>query len=140
KLMRIDVDRTEGELAYAIPPDNPFLGKEGVRPEIWASGFREPYRLSWDSKTGDLWVGDVGQDRIEEVAIVRGGENHGWNVYEGHQLFSELPALLGERPNTTTLVVAEDVPAFQLRSLQSAIHVTAGHRDAVAVGIAHHRR
>ena len=89
KMMRIDVDHAEGELAYAIPADNPFRDRPGVRPEIWASGFREPYRLSWDLKTGDLWVGDVGQDRIEEVAIVRRGENHGWNVYEGHQAYSE---------------------------------------------------
>jgi glucose/arabinose dehydrogenase len=59
-----------------------------VRPEIWALGFREPWRFSFDSLTGDLWVGDVGQDRIEEVSIVRRGENLGWNVYEGFDLFS----------------------------------------------------
>ena len=96
KLMRIDIDRTEGDLSYAVPEDNPFRGVEGVRPEIWASGFREPYRLSWDPVTKDLWVGDVGQDRIEEVGIVRRGENHGWNVYEGHHPFSERFRRTGE--------------------------------------------
>jgi putative heme-binding domain-containing protein len=96
KMMRIDVDRTEDGLAYAIPADNPFRGVSGARPEIWASGFREPFRLSWDSKTGDLWVGDVGQDRYEEVDIVRRGENLGWNVYEGHYPFSETYRRQGE--------------------------------------------
>lgn len=88
KILRIDVDRAEAGLGYAIPPDNPFRGQPGVRPEIWASGFREPWRFSFDRLTGDLWVGDVGQDRVEEVAMVRRGENHGWNVYEGFEPFS----------------------------------------------------
>ena len=59
-----------------------------MRPEIWAYGFREPWRFSFDALTGDLWVGDVGQDRVEEVDLVRRGENYGWNVYEGFELFS----------------------------------------------------
>jgi putative heme-binding domain-containing protein len=88
KILRIDVDRQEGGLPYAIPADNPFRNQGGARPEIWALGFREPWRISFDPVTGDLWVGDVGQDRIEEVGIVRAGENHGWNVFEGHQAFS----------------------------------------------------
>ncbi len=96
KLMRIDIDRSENGEAYAIPADNPFIGKEGIRPEIWASGFREPYRLAWDPQTKDLWLGDVGQDRIEEVDIVRRGENYGWNVYEGHLPFSERYRRAGE--------------------------------------------
>jgi putative heme-binding domain-containing protein len=88
KILRIDVDHTDAGLPYAIPADNPFRGRSDVRPEIWASGFREPWRFSFDTVTGDLWVGDVGQDRVEEVAIVRRGENHGWNVYEGFEPFS----------------------------------------------------
>jgi len=88
KMLRIDVDHTDPGLAYAIPSDNPFRGRADARPEIWAYGFREPWRFSFDSVTGDLWVGDVGQDRIEEVSIVRRGENHGWNVYEGFEPFS----------------------------------------------------
>jgi hypothetical protein len=88
KLLRIDVDRTEGGLAYAIPADNPFRGRADARPEIWAYGLRNPWRFSFDRVTGDLWLADVGQDREEEVAIVQRGENHGWNVYEGFEPFS----------------------------------------------------
>ena len=88
KISRIDVDRRDEGLEYAIPADNPFRGRVRARPEIWAFGFREPWRFSFDVATGDLWVGDVGQDRVEEVAIVRRGENHGWNVYEGFEPFS----------------------------------------------------
>ena len=88
KMLRIDVDHTDPVRAYAIPVDNPFRNQPNARPEIWAYGFREPWRFSFDSLTHDLWVGDVGQDRIEEVSIVRRGENLGWNVYEGFEPFS----------------------------------------------------
>jgi glucose/arabinose dehydrogenase len=88
KILRIDVDRTDAALAYSIPADNPFRDRVDARPEIWAFGFREPWRFSFDPVTHDLWVGDVGQDRVEEVDIVRRGENHGWNVYEGFEPFS----------------------------------------------------
>jgi glucose/arabinose dehydrogenase len=88
KMLRVDVDRQEAGMAYAVPADNPFVSREGVRSEIWAYGFREPWRFSFDPLTGDLWVGDVGQDRIEEVDVVRRGENLGWNVYEGFDLFA----------------------------------------------------
>jgi putative heme-binding domain-containing protein len=88
KIMRIDVDGVEEDRAFRIPSDNPFVGVPGMRPEIWAMGFREPWRFSFDAVTGDLWVGDVGQDLFEEVGIVRRGENHGWNVYEGFAAFS----------------------------------------------------
>lgn len=90
--IRIDVDNQQDGKPYAIPADNPYLerSREGgrVRPEIWATGFREPWRFSFDSLTGDLWVGDVGQSKFEEVCIVRRGENHGWNVREGFAPFS----------------------------------------------------
>ncbi|MSU62051.1 MAG: c-type cytochrome [Pedosphaera sp.] len=88
KLLRIDVDRTEDGRPYAIPADNPFRSRVDARPEIWAYGFRNPWRFSFDRVTGDLWLADVGQDREEEVAIVHRGENHGWNVYEGYEPFS----------------------------------------------------
>ena len=88
KLMRIDVDHSEDGQAYAIPADNPFRGRIDARPEIWAYGFRNPWRFSFDRVTGDLWLADVGQDRVEEVEIVHRGENHGWNVFEGFEPFS----------------------------------------------------
>lgn len=88
KMLRIDVDHHDTDKPYAIPSDNPFVGQSDFRPEIWAYGFREPWRFSFDPVTHDLWVGDVGQDRYEEVDIVRRGENYGWNVYEGFERFS----------------------------------------------------
>ncbi len=90
KLLRIDVDQTEPGLTYAIPADNPFArhSDPAVRREIFAYGLRQPWRFSFDPTTRDLWVADVGQDRFEEVGIVRAGENHGWNVYEGFELHS----------------------------------------------------
>ena len=87
-MIRIDVDHPEEGKAYSIPPDNPFVNHQTIRPEIWALGFREPWRFSFDPLTQDLWVGDVGQYLYEEVCIVRRGENHGWNVYEGFEPFS----------------------------------------------------
>ena len=88
KLLRIDVDHAEAGPPYSIPADNPFRGEAGVRPEIWACGFRNPWRFCFDRLTGDLWLADVGQDRVEEVDIVHRGENHGWNVFEGFEPFS----------------------------------------------------
>lgn len=92
-MMRIDVNTRSEGLPYGIPSDNPLVAKSSrdskLRSEIWATGFREPWRFSFDSLTGELWVGDVGQVKYEEVTIVRGGENHGWNVLEGFEPFSE---------------------------------------------------
>ena len=89
-LLRIDVDREEEGRAYGIPGDNPFVTGDSKerRPEIFAYGLRQPWRFSFDPANGDLWVGDVGQNRFEEVCIVRSGENHGWNIQEGFSLFS----------------------------------------------------
>lgn len=88
KILRLDVDRTESDKPYAIPADNPYAQGGSCLPEVWASGFRAPWRCSFDPSTGDLWVGDVGQDRYEEVDLVRRGDNFGWNVYEGFAPFS----------------------------------------------------
>jgi glucose/arabinose dehydrogenase len=81
-MLRIDVDGGEGTLAYRIPADNPFVGKAGFPPETFAYGLRNPWRYSFDPK-GRLIVGDVGQDRWEEIDIVRAGDNLGWSVREG---------------------------------------------------------
>ena len=90
-ILRLDVDHRSPGLAYAIPPSNPLVGHPDplVRQEIWAWGFRQPWRFSFDKVTDDLWVGDVGQVNFEEVSIVRRGENHGWNVYETYAKFSD---------------------------------------------------
>lgn len=74
-------------LAFSIPPSNPFIGQPGYRPEIWALGLRNPWRFSFDRQTGDLYIGDVGQDSREEIdfrpANDDGGENYGWDIMEG---------------------------------------------------------
>jgi glucose/arabinose dehydrogenase len=89
KLLRIDVDKGD---PYAIPADNPFANEAGTKPEIWAWGLRNPWRISFDKETGDLYIADVGQGDIEEVnlqkATSRGGENYGWRCYEGTKAFN----------------------------------------------------
>jgi glucose/arabinose dehydrogenase len=84
KILRLDVD---GGDPYAVPPDNPFRDRAGAKPEIWAYGLRNPWRFSFDRVSGDLWIGDVGQNAWEEIDYQlgdsRGGENYGWNVLEG---------------------------------------------------------
>jgi putative heme-binding domain-containing protein len=84
-ILRIDVDHAAPGKAYAVPADNPFLKTPGARPEIWAYGFRNPWRMSFDSITGDLWVGDVGWELWEMIYRVQRGGNYGWSVMEGRQ-------------------------------------------------------
>ena len=85
-ILRIDVDHLENGNAYRIPDDNPFIDMPEARDEIWAYGFRNPWRMSFDQKTGDLWVGDVGWELWELLDRVERGGNYGWGVMEGNQL------------------------------------------------------
>jgi glucose/arabinose dehydrogenase len=83
KIIRIDVNHKK---PYAIPADNPFVGKPG-RDEIWSYGMRMPWRISFDRKTGELFCGDVGQNLYEEVDIIRKGQNYGWRAMEGFHIY-----------------------------------------------------
>ena len=89
-ILRIDVNKREGGRNYGIPADNPFAeqGKSPTaRPEIYAYGFRNPWRFSFDKETGAMWMADVGQDVWEEINIVRKGGNYGWDLREGKHKF-----------------------------------------------------
>lgn len=121
KILRLDVDHADAAagLAYAIPKDNPFVGKPGFRGEIWALGLRNPWRFSFDSQTGDLWCGDVGQNKQEEVDIIVRGGNYGWRVRE-----ASLPFADQEKPATLPLV---EPVAHHDHDPKGGISVTGGH-------------
>ena len=89
-ILRIDVDTDKG---YSTPETNPFIDSQDMMPEIWSYGLRNPWRFSFDRKTGDLYIGDVGQHNWEEInfqsSASSGGENYGWNHYEGEDIYNE---------------------------------------------------
>ena len=89
KVLRIDVDnpREEEGIAYSVPSDNPFIDVDGVRPETWATGMRNPWRIAADQVTGQIWVGNNGQDLWEQVYLIEKAGNYGWSVYEGSHMF-----------------------------------------------------
>lgn len=114
-LLRLDVRPDAAGTAdadYAIPEDNPFVGVGGVRSEIWAYGLRNPWRFSFDRLTGDLWIGDVGQNAWEEIdfqpASSAGGENYGWNVYEATHSYPPGAATPPDASAYTTPVIEYD--------------------------------
>ena len=86
-VLRIDVDHPDAGRNYAVPRDNPFVNRPGARPEIWAYGLRNPWRLSVDRPSGQLWVGQNGQDLWEQVYLIQKGANYGWSLTEGSHVF-----------------------------------------------------
>lgn len=87
KVLRIDVDRPDPGKGYAVPKDNPFVKMKDARPEIWAVGLRNPWRMCVDEKTGHIWVAQNGQDLYEQAFLVKKGDNYGWSVMEGSHPF-----------------------------------------------------
>jgi len=87
KVLRLDVDRQSNGKPYSIPADNPFVGRDDFAPETWAYGFRNPWRIEVDEVTGQVWVGNNGQDLWEQVYFVTKGANYGWSAYEGSRPF-----------------------------------------------------
>jgi glucose/arabinose dehydrogenase len=114
KILRIDVDRG---VPYAIPPDNPFAAGGG-RPEVYAYGLRNPWRFSFDRKTGELWAADVGQDDWEEIDVVRRGGNYGWRIMEGNHCFS---------PPTGCVTSGLVPPVAEYRNRRPRCSVTGGY-------------
>ena len=123
-ILRIDPRSFDGS-AYGIPDDNPFVGVDGARPEVWLKGVRNPWRFSFDRATGDLWIGDVGQNEIEEISLLPAdadglgagrGANLGWNAMEGDQPFED-----GIEP-------ADHIPpVFTYRHADGGCSVTGGY-------------
>jgi glucose/arabinose dehydrogenase len=120
KLLRIDVD---GDVPYAAPPTNPFVGRPGAQPEIWTLGLRNPWRFSFDRLTGDLFIADVGQGAREEVdvqpATSAGGENYGWRRMEGTACYNPKSAC-----NDETLML----PVLEYTHDAGECSITGGYR------------
>ena len=129
KVLRID-PRPSGSAPYGIPPDNPFVGRAGARGEVWQYGLRNPWRFSFDPENGDFYLGDVGQNRVEEVNAVpparQPGANYGWRVYEGRSRFKS-----GEEPTDPGRLV---MPVHTYNHDSGGCAVTAGvvYRGSVA--------
>ncbi len=107
KILRVDVDGNPPNGRYRIPTDNPFVGVPGAAGEVWAYGLRNPFRMSFDSETGHLFAGDVGQNDIEEVDFIVKGGNYGWNKKEGTLCFF----LNGILPGFASLTCPPGVPS-----------------------------
>ncbi|MCY3656632.1 MAG: PQQ-dependent sugar dehydrogenase [Chloroflexi bacterium] len=103
-IIRIDVREASAAEPYAVPADNPFMGVAGARPEIWAWGLRNPWRMDFDPETGALWAADVGQQEVEEIDLIEPGGNYGWNILEGTRCFQPSS---GCDPTGTVLPVAK---------------------------------
>jgi glucose/arabinose dehydrogenase len=120
KLLRID-PRPNGDQPYTIPPDNPFADGSAALPEIWSVGLRNPWRFSFDPETGDLWIGDVGQNAVEEIDLVTAEQgagraiDFGWSAYEGTDRYNEDQ----ESPNHWP-------PIFEYRHADGGCSVTGG--------------
>jgi len=88
KIHRIDIDKKSAGQNYGIPSDNPFVGKDQARPEIFAYGLRNVWQMQFDPATGKLWAGDVGQNAFEEIDVVEKGKNYGWRVMEAKSVYA----------------------------------------------------
>jgi glucose/arabinose dehydrogenase len=117
KVLRIDVDRPAPGKGYSVPADNPFVKTKGARPETWAYGFRNPWRIHIDGPTGDVWIGNNGQDLWEQVYLVKRGANYGWSIVEGgHPFYPNRKR--GPTPISKPIV---DHPHSEMRSLTGGL-------------------
>lgn len=117
KVLRINVDNPDKDHPYSIPADNPYVDRDDFRPETWAYGFRNPWRMTIDPTNGNVWVGNNGQDLWEQVYLVERGANYGWSVYEGgHIFYAERE--LGPTPVSKPIF---DHPHSEARSLTGGV-------------------
>ena len=128
-VLRIDVDHPDPRRNYAIPKDNPFVDRKGARGELWAYGLRNPWRLSYDGESGQLWIGQNGQDLWEQVYLVKKGANYGWSLSEGSHVFL---ASRQAGPDPISPPTAEH-PHSEARSITGG-RVYRGHRLPELVG------
>ncbi len=119
KVLRIDVREASADSPYAIPQDNPFVDRDGARGEIWAYGLRNVWRMAFDPKTGELWAGDVGQNRLEEVDRIEKGGFYGWNSFEGTEKFVARRSRKETPPNP--------IPPIAEYSHRDGLSITGGH-------------
>lgn len=133
KILRINVDQSSGGQGYSSPPDNPFFGATAGRDEIFSLGFRNPWRGAFDRGTGALFVGDVGQEALEEADIVELGGNYGWRVFEGSECTGNDPNLCD--PNDFLFPIVEyDHGQPEVRCAITGGYVYRGARSALPVG------
>jgi uncharacterized repeat protein (TIGR03806 family) len=116
-VLRTDADHPDGTQPYSVPKDNPFVGWKNARPELWAYGLRNPWRMTMDRKTGQIWTANNGQDLWETAHLVRRGENYGWSVYEGSHPFY-LNRKLGPTPVVPPTI---EHPHAEARSLTGGV-------------------
>lgn len=128
-ILRIDVDHPDTGKNYSVPKDNPFVNRPGARPELWCYGLRNPWRLSFDRESGQLWAGQNGQDLWEQVFLIKKGANYGWSLTEGSHVFN---ALRKAGPDPISPPVA-DHPHSEARSLTGG-RVYRGKRSPGLVG------
>ncbi|MFL2871659.1 MAG: PQQ-dependent sugar dehydrogenase [Pirellulaceae bacterium] len=117
KLLRLDVDNAPADKGYVIPEDNPFVGRAGTAPETYAYGLRNPWRMTTDARTGQIWIGNNGQDLWEQIYLVKRAANWGWSVYEGSYPFY-LERQLGPDSHTKP---AFEHPHSEARSITGGI-------------------
>ena len=129
KMIRIDVNSRAGDLPYGIPKNNPFVGRgDGVREEIWACGLRNAWRFSFDRQTGELWAGDVGQNKFEEVHIIEKGGNYGWNWREGLHAFKTNGVAPADAKFIDPVIEYPHLPAYDKTSTHSpGLSITGGY-------------
>lgn len=119
KMLRIDVDQTTDGKNYAIPSDNPFKGNtKNYREEIYAYGLRNPWKFSFDPKTGQLWAADVGQNALEEIDLIENGKNYGWRIMEASACFDP-----SEGCNTENLIL----PVWEYSQSEGDRSITGGY-------------